>query len=175
MKRRWYHYALAFGFVFIGSVGITDAHAQTNGETRSKQVGVITQAPGSIASQAPSRAAYRASVLPREQRAFRACVKHRESRGRYDAQNRVSSAQGAYQFLDNKWRHGLAHMVTAAVRGEGVSRPGLKKHLRATPIKKWEPVYQDVAFAAVLNARGPWSGAKHWHLAGSKCNQLIRR
>lgn len=35
---------------------------------------------------------------------FLTCVRGRESGGNYSAQNRVSSASGAYQFLDSTWQ-----------------------------------------------------------------------
>ena len=156
-KSRWYHWVFAVSLVAVGSLGFA---------TPSEAVEL----------EGPqARAAVVASILPPQQERFRECVAHRESRGNLRAQNRNSSAQGKYQFLDNQWRNGLAYMVTAALKDRGVGVKGLKRELRSTPIKNWGPLLQDVAFAEVLNARGKWSGWKHWYLAGSKCNALVRR
>ena len=117
-----------------------------------------------------------AAALPASQRPFAACVARRESGGRPNARNRSSSAQGKFQFLDNHWRHGLAHMTAWRLRDHGLSRQqarALRAWLRARPIATWPERYQDVAFAAALNARGPWSGWRHWYLAGSSCNSLV--
>ena len=126
-----------------------------------------------------SGAATAAAELPPAQMEYRECVAQRESGGSYTALNTTepSSASGRYQFLDGKWRHGLAHMVADAIRDEGIPWSKAKKirtELRATPIRKWKPIYQDIAFATVLNARGPWSGAHHWHYPGHRCNRLVK-
>lgn len=117
-----------------------------------------------------------AAALPASQQPFAQCVSRRESGGRPDARNRASSAQGKYQFLDRHWRHGLAHMTAWSMRDHGMNRGqarALRAWLRARPIAEWPERLQDVAFAAVLNARGPWSGWRHWYLAGSSCNKLV--
>jgi hypothetical protein len=41
----------------------------------------------------------------------RKCIMQRESRFNYRAANSTSSARGAYQFLDSKWRDGLVWMM----------------------------------------------------------------
>lgn len=116
-----------------------------------------------------------AADLPPAQHEFRECVAQRESGGSYTAVNRdePSTASGRYQFLDAKWRKGLAYMVADRLRDHGATgvKP-LRVRLQATPISKWPPIMQDVGFAAVLNARGPWSGWRHWHYPGSACNRL---
>lgn len=174
MSTTWKHWVVAAALVGAGSLGFADeANAVSPVQTTTESRVSTPQGYPAVASEGPSRAAFRAAVLPEKQEPFRACVKHRESRGKYDAQNPRSSAQGAYQFLDSQWRDSLAHMVKAEIKEHGQPRPGLLAHLKGTPIKDWEPIYQDVAFATVLNARGPWSGAKHWHLTGSKCSRLI--
>lgn len=117
-----------------------------------------------------------AAVIPAEQRAFADCVSHRESRGNYAARGSDSSSAGRWQFLDRPWRSGLAYMVAARLRDHGMTGRASKAvriRLQATHIAAWEPVYQDAGFVAVLNARGPWSGWKHWYLAGSRCNALV--
>lgn len=116
-----------------------------------------------------------AAVIPASQQAFADCVSERESHGNYEARGSDSSSAGRWQFLDRPWRNGLSYMVAARLREFGMSGPASKKvriHLQATHIAAWEPNYQDAAFVAVLNARGPWSGWRHWFLAGSRCNAL---
>ena len=155
-KSRWYHWVLAVSLVAVGSLGFADPASSVELGGKAARAGVV------------------ASMLSPEQERFRECVVHRESRGNPRASNPNSSAQGKYQFLDKQWRKGLAHMVTVALREKGVPVRGLKGDLRATPIKNWGPVLQDIAFAEVLNARGEWSGWRHWYLPGSKCNGLVK-
>ncbi len=83
----------------------------------------------------------------------RKCIVHRESRGNYAARNPYSSAQGAYQFLDNLWRVPLSEKLN-------------KPHLRTIPIYKWSKSDQDRAFWLVWdNGRGK----SHWSLPGHQC------
>lgn len=124
----------------------------------------------------PASAAHQAAHIPTTQQAFAACVSQRESHGNYKARGDESSARGRWQFLDQQWRNGLAYMVAARLRHFGMSRPASKHvriHLQSISIDRWDPAFQDIAFVAVLNARGPWSGWRHWYLAGSKCNSLV--
>lgn len=154
-NRRWYHWALALLLAAVGSVGLAEpANAAVTDE--------ILRAGVSVAK------------LTGSQEKYRRCVAKRESNFNPKAQNPRSSAQGTYQFLDSQWRRGLAHDVTVAIRDEGVKTPGLKAHLRSKPIKKWDPILQDVAFTVVLNADGKrWSGARHWYYPGSPCNRHV--
>ena len=119
-----------------------------------------------------------AAQIPASQQAFAACVSHRESHGNYKAKRDEagSSAAGRWQFLDKQWRRGLSFMVAERLRSFGMSAHEaavIRRHLAATRIDRWAPEYQDAAFLAALNARGPWSGWRHWYLAGSKCNALV--
>lgn len=124
----------------------------------------------------PTSATERAAELPAAQEQYRECVAKRESHHNPQARNRTSSASGKYQFLDSQWRHGLAYMVAAELRDHGHPEPrAVRKELQRKPIHTWPEAYQDVAFAAVLNAEGPWSGAKHWRLVGSYCDRLVKR
>ena len=123
----------------------------------------------------PMSAAQQAATIPDPQRAFASCVSHRESHGNYKARGDESSARGRWQFLDQQWRHGLAYMVAERLRHFGRSRHESKRvriHLQSVSIDRWPAYAQDAAFVAVLNARGPWSGWRHWYLPGSKCNAL---
>lgn len=111
-----------------------------------------------------------------KQAAFADCVAHRESRGNPTAQSRISSSAGKYQFLQNSWGRSLPYMVADRLRQFGMPAKqarALRVTLQRTPIHKWEERVQDVAFFAVLNAEGPWTGWRHWHLAGSRCNRLV--
>lgn len=129
-----------------------------------------------LGSAHPHPAVLKAAEIPASQQAFAACVSHRESRGSYTARGDESSARGRWQFLDTQWRRGLSYMVAARLRHFGMPAKQAR-HIRIqlthTSIDKWKPAYQDAAFVAVLNADGAWSGWRHWHLAGSKCNRLV--
>ena len=119
-----------------------------------------------------------AAEIPASQQAFASCVSTRESHGNYKAKRSEagSSAAGRWQFLDKQWRRGLSYMVAERLRSFGMSAHEaavIRRHLAATRIDRWAPEYQDAAFLAALNARGPWSGWRHWYLAGSKCNALV--
>lgn len=116
-----------------------------------------------------------AAVIPASQAAFAECVSDRESDGDYRARNPRSSAAGRWQFLDSQWRRGLAFMIAARLRDHGLD-PGNARRIRvalqATHIAAWPAPLQDAGFVAVLNARGPWTGWRHWHHVGSRCNRL---
>ena len=124
----------------------------------------------------PHPAVEAASVIPGTQQSFAYCVSHRESRGNPAAKSRVSSSAGKWQFLQSTWGQSLPWMIAERLRDFGM-RPAQARQIRITlqrtPIHKWDEAYQDIGFIAVLNARGPWSGWRHWHLAGSKCNRLV--
>lgn len=91
----------------------------------------------------------------------RACIMWRESRHNYKAANKTSSARGAYQFLDSKWRDGLVWMMLA----EGGNKKEIKS-LRDKPIHKWNRYYQDRAF---YTAWRHGEGKNHWSLQGKEC------
>jgi hypothetical protein len=119
--------------------------------------------------------AAQAAHIPPHQQAFAACVSERESHGNYRARGDESSARGRWQFLDRQWRNGLAYMVAARLQHFGMSRAAAKHvriHLQSISIDRWDAVYQDIAFVSALNARGPWSGWRHWYQPGSRCNAL---
>ena len=113
-----------------------------------------------------------AGRIPAAWEPFRACVVARESNGDPQAENRVSSAQGKYQFLDRQWRHGAAWNVYHRLRDAHMPRPQARTilaRLHATPIKGWAEPYQDVAFASVILIPRGW---RHW--AGDHgCNTLV--
>lgn len=123
----------------------------------------------------PMSAVHSAAHIPPSQQAFASCVSNRESHGNYRARGDESSARGRWQFLDLQWRRGLAYMVADRLRDHGMSRSESKRvriHLQSVSIDRWEPAFQDAGFLATLNARGQWSGWRHWYLSGSRCNAL---
>ena len=91
----------------------------------------------------------------------RKCIMKRESRFNYRAANRTSSARGAYQFLDSKWRDGLVWMML----DEGGNVKEIKS-LRNKPIHKWNRYYQDRAF---FTAWRHGKGKHHWYYPGHNC------
>ena len=91
----------------------------------------------------------------------RKCIMHRESRHNYRAANRVSSARGAYQFLDRQWRDGLVWMLLPEAREIGLAKE--VKALRNKPIHKWNRYWQDAAF---YTAWQHGDGKHHWYLNG---------
>jgi len=107
---------------------------------------------------------YRGKYYDSSQENWRKCVQKRESTHRYGAKSKVSSAAGAYQFLDSQWREPLAHMVYPELKkmyGKDIAKD-IKQKLFANPISKWSRSIQDQAFFTVLNYNGKWSGKKHW-------------
>jgi hypothetical protein len=87
----------------------------------------------------------------------RKCISQRESRHNYRAKNRTSSASGAYQFLDSRWRVSLTHMMMREARSKS-ERQDIKA-LRTQPIHKWSRYWQDRAF---YTAWRHGKGAQHW-------------
>jgi hypothetical protein len=111
---------------------------------------------------------YRGKWWRAEYAGVRRCIMQRESNFRYTAKNPTSSASGAYQFLDSKWRRGLVHMMLAESRQ---TRDGLASQIRGlmhVPIRKWSRYYQDRAF---YTAYRHGKGAKHWaaQIPGTGC------
>lgn len=92
---------------------------------------------------------------------IRKCIMYHESRFNYSSRSKVSSAQGAYQFLEKNWRHSLVWMML----DEQGNRQEIKQ-LRHKPISKWSRYYQDRAFFTVWRHG---AGAKHWSLQEARC------
>lgn len=118
----------------------------------------------------------RAADIPASQEVFAACVSHRESRDNPRSTNNLSSAAGKWQFLQSKWGHGLPYMVANRLREFNMPHLQAKEiriKLSSTPIHHWDEDLQDVAFLAVMNFEGAWSGWRHWYITGSRCNVLV--
>lgn len=100
---------------------------------------------------------------------FRRCVMSRESHYNYRAKNRHSSAMGAYQLLDSKWRHSLVAMMRAESRKTKDGLLGEIKALKNTRLQMWGRYWQDRAFWTAYQKGRGW---RHWYLPGSFCNSL---
>jgi hypothetical protein len=97
----------------------------------------------------------------------RRCIMRRESNFTYYGMNKTSSARGAYQFLDNKWRDGLVYMF---IKESKKTDDGLIKEARKLfdkPIHKWNRYWQDRAF---FTAWRFGEGRKHWYHGYGRCN-----
>jgi len=119
----------------------------------------------------------KASVIPAAWSRFAECVSNRESNHSYRSENKSSSAQGRWQFLDRAWRinGGIEWIVLKQLRKHGVPWAKQKKvyaQLTVTPIKRWPAWAQDAAFVGVVTSK-EGMGWKHWYLAGSPCNTLV--
>lgn len=109
---------------------------------------------------------YQGSWYSPKWRDVRKCVMKRESHYRYGVKNKKSSAMGAYQFLDNKWRDSLVWMMVAESKK---TRDGLvseAEKLRSVPIVQWNRYWQDRAF---YTAWQHGKGKSHWYHHGIKC------
>jgi hypothetical protein len=96
----------------------------------------------------------------------RKCIMHRESRFNYRARSSISTASGAYQFLDSQWRISLTHMMIQESRATKDGLIDEIKALRAKPIQTWNRYYQDRAFYTAWNNG---QGAKHWNQTRHGC------
>lgn len=133
--------------------------------------------PAEAPALAANNYALSASKIPANQLEYAKCISYHESRGNYQAVGDKSSARGRWQFLDKQWRRGLSYMVADRLVNHGMPKSQEKdliKDLQKHPIDAWKPIYQDVGFVSALNAKGPWSGWKHWSV-NSQCNKLVPR
>lgn len=96
----------------------------------------------------------------------RKCIMKRESNYRYKAKNPTSSASGAYQFLDSKWRDGLVWMMLDESKKTNDGLRSEIKKLRDKPITKWSRYFQDRAFYTAWRFG---DGRHHWFHPGIKC------
>ena len=96
----------------------------------------------------------------------RAAIMQRESNFNYRAANRVSSARGAYRFLDNNWRGSLVHILRPEVKRSYPLRRDTLESLTEKSIHKWPAFYQDAAFYTVVVKH---DGLKHWSPLPGAC------
>jgi len=121
-----------------------------------------------------SRVVGAASVLPGRWGAFQRCVEHRESKGSPTVVN-ASGHAGIYQFAIG-WRHGLPYIVQRGLVAHGMTRRDARTIRLALPtrIEQWPAKYQRVGFAQVIREGGRAAALRHWGLAGSVCQGLVR-
>jgi hypothetical protein len=97
------------------------------------------------------------------QREFTLCVLKRESNNHWFSTNRSGGYAGGFQFS-----YALTKGASWMIEPELITMFGkttghdIAVTLRKTPMQKWGPFYQHMAFATVLNWNGKNSGARHW-------------
>jgi muramidase (phage lysozyme) len=86
-------------------------------------------------------------AVPQSTEAFFECIRHRESRGNYEAVNSTGTFMGAYQFYQGGWN-------TFAARIDRHDLVGVPPHTAS-------PADQDAVALAAYNELGskPWGGA----------------
>lgn len=108
--------------------------------------------------------AYTGKKFSKTQERWRKCIAKRESNGRYWAINPTGSYRGAYQ-VSRALAVGMGWMIQQQLVAEGTPKPvasAIGTQLRALPINRWSRYWQDMGFYVTLNAKGMWSGKKHW-------------
>jgi hypothetical protein len=101
---------------------------------------------------------------------IRVCIRARESNHDYRAVSRGGTYRGAYQF-SRALGVGAGWMIQKELRTTGVPvRQAIRigRALRANPVNKWSPFYQDLAFWLVWN---DGAGKHHWRhtVPGTGC------
>lgn len=109
---------------------------------------------------------YRGDWYSPKWREVRKCIMWRESRYVYTVRNKYSSAQGAYQFLDSKWRDSLVWMMLEESNNTNDFLRSDIRALRNKPIAKWSRYFQDRAF---YTAWQHGKGKAHWYHDGINC------
>lgn len=96
----------------------------------------------------------------------RECIMQRESRYYYGARNKTSTAMGAYQFLDSRWRDSLVWMMLKESNDTNDFLQPTVRGLRNKPIAEWSRYWQDRAFYTVWQHG---EGKAHWYHSGIRC------
>lgn len=96
----------------------------------------------------------------------RECIMQRESRYYYGARNSTSTAMGAYQFLDGRWRDSLVWMMLKESNDTNDFLQPIVRGLRNKPIAEWSRYWQDRAF---YTAWQHGEGKAHWYHSGIRC------
>ena len=109
---------------------------------------------------------YRGVHFSAQWRNVRECIMYRESRFNYRGRSSISTAAGAYQFLDSQWRESLTHMMIQESREANDGLIPEIKELRDKPIQKWNRYFQDRAF---YTAWDNGNGKSHWDLTRHNC------
>lgn len=109
---------------------------------------------------------YRGQWYTPKGESHRHCIMYVESRFHYTSKSKRSSASGAYQFLDSKWRHGLVAMMKRESRSTHDGLVAEAQALIDTPISKWSRYWQDRAFYTAWQFG---EGSHHWSYAHTQC------
>lgn len=106
---------------------------------------------------------YKGKFALKGQRKYTLCILKRESNNHWFSTNRSGGYSGGFQFSYPLTR-GATWMMTPELSSMFGKKTGrsIVKALRSTPMNKWSPFYQQMAFATVLNWDHPYSGAHHW-------------
>jgi hypothetical protein len=119
-----------------------------------------------VASNEMNKSQYRGKWFDSSLANCREAIMRRESNFNYKAANRVSSARGAYQFLDNNWRESLVHILRPEIKKNYPLRRDTLEALVDKPIHKWPAFYQDAAWYTVVVKH---DGLKHWSPVPRQC------
>jgi hypothetical protein len=111
-----------------------------------------------------TRLPYRGKYWRAEQADFTRCVLERESNGHWYSTNRANGYFGAFQF-NKALAEGASWMMRDELRQMYGHKVGtlVSRQLRATEMHRWVPLFQQMAFATVLNWQGDYSGVQHWN------------
>ena len=104
---------------------------------------------------------YQGRKYVEEDNKLRYCVRYRESRHAYGANNGTGKYRGAYQF-SRKMGVGIAWMIQKELRATGTPKEQaiwIGRELRANPVNKWMPFWQDMGFWLAWD-KG--NGSSHW-------------
>jgi len=103
------------------------------------------------------------------------CIQRRESNHHWFSTNRRGGYAGAFQFNDALKRGAAWMMLPELTTMFGKHKANtISYRLRVTPMNKWRPYWQHMAFATVLNWEHPASGAKHWAGGRFTCGKATR-
>jgi hypothetical protein len=120
-------------------------------------------APASASEMTGAQLPYTGKFRIRTQDAFTRCVLKRESNFHWFSTNRAGGYFGAFQF-SRTLTIGSTWMMQPELKATYGKRRGIEiaRELRVTPMHKWRPYWQHMAFATVLNWESPGSGRHHW-------------
>ena len=122
----------------------------------------ITQ-PASAKVMNTAHLPYSGKYAMSSQKNYTLCVLRRESNNHWHSTNRSGGYAGGFQFSYALTR-GSTWMIAPELKAMYGKQQGriISAALRDTPMNKWSPFYQHMAFATVLNWQRPNSGAHHW-------------
>lgn len=120
-------------------------------------------APASAPEMTGPHLPYQGKYRITAQDAFTRCVLKRESNFHWFSTNRSGGYFGGFQF-SQRLTVGASWMMQPELKATFGKTTGLRiaRTLRTTPMHKWRPYWQHMAFATVLNWQEPGSGRHHW-------------